>query len=85
MIYQGENVELRLTDGALGAIADEAIKRASGARGLRSILEDILLDTMFELPGMENVTKVVVNEEAVTSDAQPLMIYADEKESASAG
>jgi ATP-dependent Clp protease ATP-binding subunit ClpX len=49
-------------------------------------MEDILLDTMFELPGMDSVTKVVVNEEAVTSDAQPLMIHADaEKEPASAG
>ncbi len=56
-----------------------------GARGLRSILEDLLLETMFELPGMESVTKVVVNEEAVTSDAQPLMIHSDaEKEPASA-
>ena len=78
--------ELDFTDDALKAIAKRAIQRKTGARGLRSILEDILLDTMFELPGMKNVTKVVVNEEAVTSDAQPLIIYADAgKESASAG
>ena len=59
----------------------------SGARGLRSILEDILLDTMFDLPGMDDVDEVVVNEEAATSDAAPLMIYSesDEKASATAG
>ncbi len=62
------------------------IERKTGARGLRSILEDILLDTMFDLPGMDSVTEVVVNEEAVTSDANPLMIHAEaEKEPANAG
>ena len=85
-LFELEDTELQFTDDALKAIAKRAIERKTGARGLRSILEDILLDTMFDLPGMENVTKVVVNEEAVTSDAQPLKIYADsDKESASAG
>ncbi|MBY6081882.1 MULTISPECIES: ATP-dependent Clp protease ATP-binding subunit ClpX [Ruegeria] len=85
-LFELENVELDFTDDALAAIAKKAIERKTGARGLRSILEDILLDTMFELPGMKNVTKVVVNEEAVTSEAQPLIIYADAApESASAG
>ncbi len=84
-LFELENSELKFTDDALSAIAKRAISRKTGARGLRSILEDILLDTMFELPGMENVTEVVVNEEAVVSDAHPLMIYADpEKESATA-
>ena len=71
----------------MSAIARRAIERKTGARGLRSILEDILLDTMFDLPGMENVEEVVVNEEAAVSDAAPLMIYADsaKKEPASAG
>ena len=84
-LFELEDTELDFTDEALSSIAKKAIERKTGARGLRSILEDILLDTMFELPGMESVTKVVVNEEAVTSEAQPLMIHADEKESASAG
>ncbi|GAA6199553.1 ATP-dependent Clp protease ATP-binding subunit ClpX [Aquicoccus sp. SU-CL01552] len=85
-LFELEDTELQFTDDALKAIAKRAIERKTGARGLRSILEDILLNTMFDLPGMENVTKVVVNEEAVTSDAQPLKIYADsDKESASAG
>ncbi|MEQ9259009.1 MAG: ATP-dependent Clp protease ATP-binding subunit ClpX [Roseovarius sp.] len=85
-LFELEDAKLSFTDDALKAIAKRAIARKTGARGLRSILEDILLDTMFELPGMENVEEVVVNEEAVTSDAAPLMIYADQKkEGASAG
>ena len=84
-LFELEDTELTFTDDALQAIAKRAIERKTGARGLRSILEDILLDTMFELPGMDSVTKVVVNEEAVGSDAAPLMIHADEKEEASAG
>ena len=76
-LFELEDAELAFTDDALKAIAKKAIERKTGARGLRSILEDILLDTMFELPGMKNVTEVVVNEEAVSSDKQPLIIYAD--------
>ncbi|GGB24744.1 ATP-dependent Clp protease ATP-binding subunit ClpX [Allosediminivita pacifica] len=78
-LFEMEDTELTFTDDALSAIAKKAIARKTGARGLRSILEGILLDTMFELPGMSEVTEVVVNEEAVTSDAKPLMIYADQK------
>ena len=85
-LFELENAQLSFTDDALSAIAKRAILRKTGARGLRSILEDILLDTMFELPGIENVEEVVVNEEAVNSDAAPLMIYSDaKKEEASAG
>ncbi len=85
-LFELEDADLDFTGDALKAIAKKAIERKTGARGLRSILEDILLDTMFELPGMKNVTEVVVNEEAVTSDKQPLIIYADTaQESASAG
>ena len=79
-LFELEGVKLSFTDDALSAIAKRAIKRKTGARGLRSILEDILLDTMFELPGLEGVEDVVVNEEAVTSDAKPLMIYSDQPE-----
>ena len=85
-LFELEDAELAFTEDALKAIAKKAIERKTGARGLRSILEDILLDTMFELPGLKNVTEVVVNEEAVTSESQPLIIYADAgPESASAG
>ena len=85
-LFELEDTQLTFTEDALTAIAKRAIERKTGARGLRSILEDILLDTMFELPGLDSVTEVVVNEEAVMSDAAPLMIHADaEKEPASAG
>ena len=78
-LFEIEGAELTFTDDALRAISRRAIARKTGARGLRSIMEDILLDTRFELPGMENVQEVVVNEEAVTSGTHPLMIYADAK------
>ncbi|MFC2968761.1 ATP-dependent Clp protease ATP-binding subunit ClpX [Acidimangrovimonas pyrenivorans] len=87
-LFDIEDVQLTFTEDALRAIAQRAIKRKTGARGLRSIMEDILLDTMFELPGMDEVEEVVVNEEAVTADdAKPLLIYAkaSKDESASAG
>ncbi len=85
-LFELEDTKLTFTDEALSAIAQRAILRKTGARGLRSILEDILLNTMFDLPGMDNVDEVVVNEEAVNSDAAPLMIYSDQqsKEPASA-
>ena len=78
-LFELEDAQLTFTDDALSAIARRAIERKTGARGLRSILEDILLNTMFDLPALENVQEVVVNEEAVTSEAQPLIIYADQK------
>ena len=85
-LFELEETELFFTSDALQSIAKRAIERKTGARGLRSIIEDILLDTMFELPSLDTVTKVVVNEEAVTMDARPLMIYADKlREEASAG
>ncbi len=78
-LFEIEGVELAFTDDALRAISKRAIARKTGARGLRSIMEDILLDTMFELPGMTNVEKVLVNEEAVTADGRPLLIYSEAK------
>ncbi len=83
-LFELEDVDLTFTEEALTAISKRAIQRKTGARGLRSILEDILLDTMFELPGMDNVTEVVVNEEAVNSDAKPLRIYSEEEKEATA-
>jgi ATP-dependent Clp protease ATP-binding subunit ClpX len=79
-LFDIEGTDLTFTPDALRAIAKRAIARKTGARGLRSIMEDILLDTMFELPGMESVEEVVVNEEAVTSEARPLLIYSDRRE-----
>ncbi len=79
-LFEMENVKLTLTDEALTSIAKKAIKRKTGARGLRSILEDILLDTMFELPGLDGVAEVVVNDETVTGKVDPLLIYEDLKD-----
>ena len=87
VLFELEDVTtLTLPTTHLAAIRQTAIDRKTGARGLRSIMEDILLDTMFDLPGQESVKEVVVNVEAVTSDAAPLMIHVEaDKESASAG
>jgi CheY-like chemotaxis protein len=76
-LFEIEGVKLTFATDALSAIAKRAIKRKTGARGLRSIMEDILLDTMFELPGMDGVEEVVVNEEAVKSGAKPLLIFTE--------
>ena len=84
-LFELEDTKLNFTDDALNAIAKRAIERKTGARGLRSILEERLLDTMFDLPGLNEVTEVVVNEEAVSSESSPLMIYAEnQKEDQSA-
>ncbi|MEC9432171.1 MAG: ATP-dependent Clp protease ATP-binding subunit ClpX [Pseudomonadota bacterium] len=78
-LFEMEEVKLTFTDTALRAVARKAIERKTGARGLRSILENVLLDTMFDLPGSEGVEEVVVNDEVVEGRAQPLMIYAEKK------
>ena len=59
-------------------MSPQPLKRKTGARGLRSILENVLLDTMYEIPTQENVSKVVIDESTIESGAQPLMIYADQ-------
>lgn len=81
-LFEMENVDLTFTDDALRAAARKAIERKTGARGLRSILEGVLLETMFDLPGMEGVEEVVVNADVLDSGAQPLMIYTDRTASA---
>jgi len=77
-LFSMEDVELEVRPGALSAIAKKALERKTGARGLRSILEHALLDTMYELPGMENVEKVVIDENMIAGDTPPLLIYADQ-------
>ena len=79
-LFEMENIELSFSNEALKVIAQKAIDRKTGARGLRSILEEILLDSMFELPAMSGVSEIVVNEEAVLGNADPLLIYEDLKE-----
>jgi ATP-dependent Clp protease ATP-binding subunit ClpX len=79
-LFDMEGVELTFAEDSLMAIAKKAILRKTGARGLRSIMENILLDTMFELPGMDGVEEVVINGEVVEGNAAPLHIYADKRE-----
>jgi len=74
-LFEMEGVDLEFRDDALRAIAARAMQRKTGARGLRTILESVLLDTMYELPGMSNVSKVVVDEGVVTGETQPYIIY----------
>src|ERR1700719_168787 len=76
-LFEMETVDLTLADEALSAIAREAIDRKPGARVLRSIMEMILLDTMFDLPSLEGVEEVVISREVVEGSARPLYIYAD--------
>ena len=77
-LFKIEGVDLELRDDALAAVAYKAMERKTGARGLRSILELSLLDTMYDLPSLEDVIKVVVEENVITEGAAPLLIYADE-------
>ncbi len=79
-LFELEGVKLTFTDEALKCIANKAIKRKTGARALRSILEKILLDSMFDLPSLQSVEEVVVNEDAVDKDSEPLMIYSESSE-----
>src|SRR3974390_1930093 len=76
-LFEMENIELAFADEALSSIARKAIERKTGARGLRSIMEGILLDTMFDLPILEGVEEVVISKEVVEGTARPLYIYAD--------
>jgi ATP-dependent Clp protease ATP-binding subunit ClpX len=76
-LFEMEGSKLTFTEDALRAIAHRAIQRKTGARGLRSIMEGILLSTMFDLPGLDNVEEVVVNREVAESRAAPLYIYGE--------
>ena len=83
-LFEMENVTLTFTDDALAAVARRAIQRKTGARGLRSIMEGILLDTMFELPNLRGVEEVAINAEVVEGRARPLYVHGSEGQSASA-
>jgi len=74
-----EKVKLTFSEDALKAIAKKALARKTGARGLRSIMEGILLDTMYDLPSYEGVAEVVINGEVVNGTAQPLIVHSEEE------
>lgn len=80
-LFEMENVELDFREEALKAVADKAMERGTGARGLRSILEAVLLDTMYDIPSASNVSKVVVDENVIAGTSEPLLIYSQDDES----
>ncbi len=81
-LFEMEGVNLRLTDSALSAIAGEAIKRKSGARGLRAIMENCLLNIMYEIPSVEDVKECVISEEVVLNNEPPILLYEQVKKQA---
>ncbi|VAV82434.1 ATP-dependent Clp protease ATP-binding subunit ClpX [hydrothermal vent metagenome] len=83
-LFELENVKVKFTDGALHALAREATKRKTGARGLRSILENSMLDTMYELPSQPTVRECIINEDVITGKGKPILIYENDKEASSA-
>ena len=83
-LFEFEGVHLRFTDGALRAVARHALKRKSGARGLRSILEIVMLDLMYDIPSRDDVEECVINEEVIEQGSNPLMVLKQEPEAESA-
>ncbi len=83
-MFRMEGVELEIREAALRAIARKALARKTGARGLRSILEQVLLDVMYDLPSHNNLSRVIVDENTITNDGKPLLMFADPPKVASA-
>ena len=77
-MFRMEGVELEVREPALRAIARKALARKTGARGLRSILEQVLLDVMYDLPSHDNLARVVVDEATIANDGKPLLMFADQ-------
>ena len=78
-LFEMEDVKLAFTEDALKAISERAIQRKTGARGLRSIMEGILLETMFDLPSMDGVAEVVINRDVAEARAKPVLVYSERK------
>jgi ATP-dependent Clp protease ATP-binding subunit ClpX len=81
-LFEMEGVNLKFSDGALKVLAAEAIKRKAGARGLRAIMEDCMLEIMYEIPSMENLQECVITEEVILNKAKPILIYEPTKQHA---
>ena len=81
-LFDMEGVQLEIKPKALQAIAQKAMERKTGARGLRSIMERALLDTMFDLPNQSNVEKVVVDESSINADKPPVLVYRNQEKQA---
>ncbi|HSF92530.1 MAG TPA: ATP-dependent Clp protease ATP-binding subunit ClpX, partial [Paracoccaceae bacterium] len=85
LLFSMEGVQLDVRDEALQAIARRAMARKTGARGLRTIMESTLLNSMYEFPSLENVSKVVVDESVIEGEAEPFIVYANKPASAASG
>mgnify|MGYP001066385175 FL=1 len=83
-MFRMEGVELEVREAALHAIASRALARKTGARGLRSILEQVLLDVMYDLPSQTNLSRVVVDESTINNDGKPLLMFAESPKVAAA-
>jgi ATP-dependent Clp protease ATP-binding subunit ClpX len=81
-LFELENVNLKFTEGALTAVAKESMRRKAGARGLRAILENIMLDTMYELPSQSNIKECIMKEDVITEGAKPIIVYGNRAETA---
>ncbi len=81
-LFELDNVDLEFQDDALRAIAKKAIDRNTGARGLRSIVESVMMETMYEIPSREDIKKVIVTKDAVNDESQPIIVLKDKEESA---
>ena len=77
---KGNKAELNFKDNAIKEVAAKAIKKKTGARGLRSILENVLLKTMFEIPSLENVSEVIVDVSSVKGETQPIIVHSKNKQ-----
>ena len=79
-LFGFEDIKLKFTDSAIKAIAQKAVERKTGARGLRAVMEETMLDIMFELPSQKEVEEVGINEEVVAKGEKPMMVYAEKKQ-----
>jgi ATP-dependent Clp protease ATP-binding subunit ClpX len=77
-----DNVRLRFTDGAFTAIARKAVERKTGARGLRAILEEVMLDVMYEIPSQRGIKECLINEDTIIKKERPILVYEKQAESA---
>ncbi len=78
--FEMDNIELEFTEGALTAIARKALKRNTGARGLRAVIEEAILDVMYDLPSESNVSKCIISEEVINDNKDPELIRINKKE-----
>ena len=81
-LFEFERVKLKFTPAALSSVAHEAIKRKSGARGLRAILENVMLDIMYDIPSRSNIKEIVINEDVILHKQEPVIVYEKKAESA---